>query len=186
MRRLSSIDEVLGLFDAFGDDTYDEDLSQRDHALQTAALAVADGADDALVVAALLHDVGHLLDLEAGGSATTPVSARHEDVGAAALVELFGARVTGPISLHVAAKRYLTAIEPALVDRLSDGSRASLVRQGGPMSSEEVQRFERDPVSPAACALRRWDDAGKVEDLEVAPLSSYIPLLRRTATTDQS
>ena len=186
MRRLSSIDEILALFDAFGDDNYDEELSQRDHALQTAALAVADGADDALVAAALLHDIGHLLDLEDGGTAAAPISTLHEATGAGALADLFDERVTVPIALHVAAKRYLTAIEPDLVARLSNGSRASLARQGGPMSTEELRRFEGQPGSSTACALRRWDDAGKIEDLDVAPLSSYVPLLRRTARSDQS
>ena len=148
MTPLTSIDDVLALFDTHGDDRYDEELSQRDHALQTAALALAAGADDSLVVAALLHDVGHLLDLAAGGTADTPRLARHEQVGATALSALFDESVTAPIELHVEAKRYLTAVDPKSIDRLSNGSRASLVRQGGPMDEAEVVRSAPDGGSP--------------------------------------
>lgn len=185
MTTIGSIDEIVWLFDTHGDDQYDEELSQRDHALQTAALAVAAGADDALVAAALLHDVGHLLDLAAGGTAAAPRVARHEQAGADALSSLFGEAVTAPIALHVAAKRYLTAVEPDLVGRLSAGSRVSLVRQGGPMTAEEAARFATAPWFAESCALRRWDDDGKVDGLVVAPLADHLPLLGRLAI-DQS
>lgn len=181
MTPLASIDEVLALFDAHGDNRYDEELSQRDHAVQTAALARAAGADDALVVAALLHDIGHLLDLAAGGTADAPRLARHEQVGATALSALFDDSVTAPIALHVEAKRYLTAVEPELVDRLSSGSRASLVRQGGPMDDDESTRFRAQRWFAEACALRRWDDDGKVDGLEVPPLLAYRSTLERVA-----
>lgn len=179
MSALESIDEIVALFDTWGDDRYDEELSQRDHALQTAALAEAHGADDALVAAALLHDIGHLLDLAAGGTATAPRLTRHEEVGAVALAALFDDSVTGPIALHVAAKRYLTAVEPDLVERLSAGSRASLVRQGGPMDRAEAERFAAERWFSEACALRRWDDGGKVDGLVVAPLDARLPVLER-------
>ena len=183
MTPLTSVDDVLALFDAHGDDRYDEELSQREHALQTAALALADGADDAMVVAALLHDVGHLLDVAAGGRADSPRLGRHEQVGAVALSSLFDRSVTAPIELHVEAKRYLTAVDPGLVTRLSSGSRASLVRQGGPMNEAETSDFRSRPWFAEACALRRWDDDGKVDGLVVPPLSAHRPLLERMART---
>lgn len=186
MSRLTSIDAIVALFDEFGDDPYDEELSQRDHALQTAALALAVRADDALVAAALLHDVGHLLDLEAGGTAASPALTGHEHHGAAALAPLFGEAVTAPIARHVDAKRYLTAVEPELLERLSNGSLVSLGRQGGPMSPEETDRFAVDPWFDDAITLRRWDDAGKIDGAPVPPLSSYIELLRRLVGDDQS
>lgn len=179
MTPLASIDEVLELFDAHGDNRYDEELSQRDHAVQTAALARAAGAGDALVVAALLHDIGHLLDLAAGGTVDAPRLARHEQVGATALSALFDRSVTAPIELHVEAKRYLITVEPDLMDRLSSGSRASLVRQGGPMDDTELVRFRARPGFAEACALRRWDDDGKVDGLAVPPLSEYRPTIER-------
>src|SRR5690606_5461654 len=128
--------EVLALIETWGTQNYDEDVSQLDHALQTAALARAAGARDALIAASLLHDVGHLLELRDGGLADgqTDADLGHEGRGARWLAAVFPAPVTGPIALHVAAKRYRCAIDPAYHDGLSDGSRRSLVRQGGPMS----------------------------------------------------
>jgi gamma-butyrobetaine dioxygenase len=177
------VDEVLAMFERWGTGTYDEEVSQLDHALQTAALARAAGADDALVAAALLHDVGHLLELRDGGVADgrTDEDLGHEGRGARWLAPVFPAQVTGPIALHVAAKRYRCAVDPAYHDGLSHGSRRSLVRQGGPMADAEVERFASHPAHADAVALRGWDDGGKVEDLEVEPLASYRELLERLA-----
>lgn len=178
-----SVDDVLVLFDHWGTDRYDEEVSQLDHALQTAALAHAAHADDHLVAAALLHDVGHLLELadDSDRSGGVKVDLGHEGRGARWLASIFPPEVTGPIALHVAAKRYRCAVDPAYHDALSAGSTASLVRQGGPMSPPEVQRFEANPAHEAAVALRGWDDQGKVDGLAVPDLASYADLLERTA-----
>lgn len=181
----TSIDEVLDLFTRFGDDTYGEAVTQLDHALQTAALARAEGADDALVAAALLHDVGHLLDLQDGGVPDTEGRGdlAHEARGARWLAPLLPPSVTGPIALHVAAKRYRCAVDPLYNELLSDASRASLEVQGGPMDEVEVARFEAHPAFEEAVALRIWDDGGKVaEPPVVQPLDTYVPLLKGLAT----
>ncbi|HRW39566.1 MAG: hypothetical protein KDB04_13680 [Acidimicrobiales bacterium] len=177
----ASIDEVLDLYRRWGPERYDEEVSQLDHALQTAALARADGASEALVAAALLHDVGHLLELRDGGRADGQVAADlgHEGRGTRYLGALLGPAVTGPIALHVAAKRYRCAVDPAYRATLSAGSERSLVRQGGPMGPDEVARFEAHPAHADAVALRGWDDGGKELDLEVEPLEAYEPLLQR-------
>jgi len=179
----ADIAEVLALFEAWGTQNYDEDVSQLDHALQTAALARVAGADDALVAAALLHDVGHLLELRDGGQddGQTDVDLGHEGRGARWLAPVFPPQVTGPIALHVAAKRYRCAVDPAYHDGLSDGSRRSLVRQGGPMAPDEVERFAAHPAHADAVALRGWDDGGKVTDLHVPDLASYRALLDQLA-----
>lgn len=174
----TSIDEVIELYERWGAQRYDEELSQLAHALQTAALAGAAGADDALVAAALLHDVGHLLDLADGeGSRDRTVDLRHEARGAAYLAGLFSPAVTAPIALHVRAKRYRVAVDPAYADVLSPGSTASLARQGGPMDADEVAAFEANPGWADAVALRGWDDQGKAHDLETSDLASYRGLL---------
>lgn len=174
----ASVDEVLGLYRTYANDHYDEALTQLDHALQTAALARSEGADDALVAAALLHDVGHLLDLaQHGQRSTSTADLGHEGRGARYLAALFPPAVTGPIALHVRAKRYRCAVDPDYHDGLSDGSRASLVLQGGPMSADEAEAFAASPASAAAVELRRWDDGGKVEGLEMPDLDDYRPLL---------
>ena len=178
----TSVDEVLGLYRSYANDRYDEDITQLDHALQTAALARSEGADDALVAAALLHDVGHLLDLaQHGQRSTSTEDLGHEGRGARYLAALFPPSVTGPIALHVRAKRYRCAVDPEYHDGLSDGSRASLVLQGGPMSVAEAQAFAASPSSASAVDLRRWDDGGKVDGIDVPVLDDYRPLLESLA-----
>lgn len=180
----TSVADVLDLYERWGPENYDEGLSQLEHALQTAALAVADGASDELVAAALLHDIGHLLDLAAAEGAWVPgdIDLDHESVGARHLATLFPPSVTGPVALHVRAKRYRAAVDPAYAAALSDGSTRSLELQGGPMSSDEVTSFESNPAFASAVALRGWDDGGKIDGLPVPPLASYRELLERVAT----
>jgi len=191
----ASVDDVVALFEEWGPHRYDEEVSQLDHALQTAAHARSEGAHDALVVAALVHDTGHLLELRVrtrhldalapeGRQRTPDLQADlvHEAVGARWLAALFPSSVTGPIAMHVAAKRYRCAVDPGYQHGLSAGSVRSLVRQGGPMSADERARFERHPAHVDAVHLRAWDDAGKVtEGIDVPGLAAYVPLLHRLA-----
>jgi len=181
---LHSVDQISVLYRVWGPDHYDEDLTQLDHALQCAAHARGASAAPPLIAAALLHDIGHLLDLKGGGSVAAPLSPHHADVGAAALAGLFPPTVTAPIALHVRAKRYLAAVEPGYIDALSQGSINSLARQGGPMGLEELRTFEGNPGFSDACSLRRWDDLGKVDGLEVEPFETYLDLLNDLAATD--
>ena len=159
---------------------YDEDVTELDHALQAAALAHSDGAADHLVAAALLHDVGHLVsDDNVSLDDDLAHDFRHERVGARYLTRWFGPDVTAPVALHVAAKRYLCAVEPGYLDGLSPSSTRSLRLQGGPMSHDEVEAFERRPHHREATLVRRWDDRAKVGDLAVADLDAYRELLTR-------
>jgi phosphonate degradation associated HDIG domain protein len=179
--RARSIDDVLALYERSAGERYDEEITQLDHALQTAALAVGEGAHDELVVAALLHDVGHLLELQAGTTGPSDVDARHEAIGAAYLDGLFPPAVTQPIALHVRAKRYLCAVDPGYQDGLSAGSTRSLERQGGPLDARQVTDFESLPAHEAAVRLRRWDDLGKVDGLVVEALGFHRAALERVA-----
>jgi phosphonate degradation associated HDIG domain protein len=175
--KAASVAQVLDLFERWGPQRYDEEVSQLEHALQTAALARSAGAGDALVAAALLHDVGHLLELAGGASGVADHDLRHEATGSTYLAGLFPPEVVAPIALHVAAKRYRCAVDPAYAAGLSAGSTASLVRQGGPMTPDEVARFEGLPGHADAVALRGWDDQGKVVDLDVGTLADHRELL---------
>lgn len=176
------ISEVERLFNKWGSDNYSESVSQLAHAEQCAALAVAGGHNDDLVAASLLHDIGHLLVLDTReGRALLDADDEHEAAGARFVARFLGTRVAAPIALHVAAKRFLCATEPEYMAILSPASIASLHVQGGVMSPDEVERFERLPHCEAAVLLRRWDDEAKVRDLPVAPFESYLHLIERLA-----
>jgi predicted HD phosphohydrolase len=151
-----SAGEVLDLL-ATGHGLFDpgEAVDELTHALQTAGLAIAAGADDALIVAAAFHDVGRLPAL---GREHQP----HEVAGAAWAASVFGARVAWLISMHVPAKRYLVATDSAYASGLSEVSARSLETQGGVMSSGEIAAFEAHPWAQDAARLRRWDDQAKV------------------------
>ncbi|MEY3576258.1 MAG: metal-dependent phosphohydrolase [Actinobacteria bacterium] len=150
------------LYERWGANRYDEQVSQLEHAVQCAHHARIDGADAALVVATLLHDIGHLLALEnSDGSVDVSVNDTHEATGAAYLARHFSPAVTAPIALHVEAKRYLCTVEDDYFASLSVGSVRSLAVQGGRMSPDEVERFQRHPAAERAVALRRWDERGK-------------------------
>jgi predicted HD phosphohydrolase len=172
---MTELTDVFALYERWGSERYDEEVAQLDHALQTASHATDAGVSRELIAAALLHDVGHLLAI--AGDVRGP----HEDTGPAFLSSLFPTSVLNPITLHVPAKRYLCATEPDYHAGLSTGSMRSLERQGGPMTPDEVAAFERTPGWADGVALRRWDDAGKVDGAEVADLQSYEPLLRALA-----
>jgi phosphonate degradation associated HDIG domain protein len=157
---------------------YDEDVTELEHALQSAALAQADGAPDHLVAAALLHDVGHLVsDDNVTLDDELTEDFHHERVGARYLARWFGPEVTAPVALHVAAKRYLCAVEDGYLADLSPSSLRSLHLQGGPMNDAEIEAFERLPHHDAATLVRRWDDRAKVAGLAVADLSRHRSLL---------
>ncbi|HTX48495.1 MAG TPA: HD domain-containing protein [Caulobacteraceae bacterium] len=175
------VEEIFDAFAARGGDAYGERVSQLDHALQCAWLAQSEGADDALVAAALLHDYGHLFEGRGHTAEIGARDARHEVHGASALRRWFGPEVTGPIALHVAAKRYLCAAEPGYQDALSPASVLSLEQQGGPFAPAERRRFEARRFASDAVRLRRWDDAGKTAGLSRPGLEHYRSLLLRAA-----
>jgi phosphonate degradation associated HDIG domain protein len=168
------VDHVFALFTARGDSYYDESVTQTQHAVQSAALADAENAGAAMTVAALLHDIGHLVvDEHNNQDDFLRENEKHELIAATVLSDWFPPSVTSPIALHVAAKRYLVATDPSYVDGLSQASVQSLLVQGGPMSPEEVVKFRRLRRADDACRLRRWDDAAKVANRLVPPLEHY-------------
>lgn len=175
---MNVVDEICDLFATKGHASYiGEPVSQLEHALQSAYHAQQAGASDALVVAALLHDFGHLVHKLPEDCADQGIDDRHEALGQAWLKRHFAAEVTEPIRLHVAAKRYLCATDAAYLDQLSPASKQSLALQGGAFTPEEVQQFEANPHYAAAVELRRWDDLAKVPGMQVPPLEHYRPRL---------
>ena len=154
-------------------------INQQQHALQAAWLAEREGRADALVVAALLHDIGHMVHDLGENPADQGIDDRHEELGHAWLRSHFGPEVTEPVRLHVAAKRYLCAVEADYFAKLSPDSVKSLVLQGGPMSAEEVAAFEALPEHRDAVQLRRYDEQAKVKGLETPAVAHFMPAVAR-------
>ena len=175
---MNVVEELTILFETQGGTAYHgEAVSQREHALQAARLAEAEGASPALIAAALLHDVGHLVSDPDETLVEVGRDDRHENAGEEWLADRFGADVVEPIRLHVAAKRYLCAVRPDYFARLSPSSVKSLALQGGPMMVNEAERFEAISYSHDALRLRRWDDEAKVPGLEVPGFDHYRTIL---------
>ncbi len=170
--------ELSDLYARLGGLRYGEGVTQMEHALQTAHHARLDGASPALVAAALLHDVGHMMQKIGENAADLGVDARHEHISAGYLARAFGPDVTEPVRLHVAAKRYRVATDPHYLGRLSKASLQSLALQGGPMSPDEITAFLAEPAAQDALRLREYDETGKAPDAQVAGFESYHDLLR--------
>ena len=174
------LDRIEHWFALHGATSYEgnrrESVSALNHALQCAQLAEDARADAALVAAALLHDVGHFVAIADVGE-MDDVDDVHELRGVAVLVRDFPPAVVEPIRLHVAAKRYLTAVEPKYVRGLSPASVHSLAQQGGPMTAAELARFEALPFAQDAVRLRRWDDLAKLPGVETPGLAYYLALV---------
>jgi phosphonate degradation associated HDIG domain protein len=172
------IDGIFAVFREHGAEQYlGERVSLTEHMLQAAYAAELDAAPPTLVAAALLHDYGHFVHEFAEDAAEHGIDTRHEEAGFGFLSGHFGPEVVEPIRMHVAAKRYLCAVEPSYLEELSPASVHSLELQGGPYGPREVAAFERSPHAGAAVRLRRYDDIGKVEGLETPELEHYRPVL---------
>ncbi len=155
-------DELLDIFVGRATKRYGlSDINQLQHALQAALLAERAGGPAALITAALLHDVGHMIHDLGEDPASSGIDDRHEALGADWLAERFGPDVSEPVRLHVAAKRYLVATEADYAAKLSDDSVRSLQLQGGPMSADEVASFRAGPWAESAVQLRRFDEGAK-------------------------
>lgn len=167
-------DTLRTLFAEHGDSEYGgEAVTQWEHACQAACLAERSGAGAALVVAALSHDVGHLLHHLPDDAPIRGIDDLHERIGADWLAAKFPEAVVAPVRLHVPAKRYLCAVEEAYLAGLSPPSLTSLALQGGPMSAAEVADFARLPFFADAVRLRRWDDQAKVSGLPTLPFEHF-------------
>ncbi|TDD59242.1 metal-dependent phosphohydrolase [Kribbella antibiotica] len=177
---MNPLDEIAELFAGQGaEDYFGEAVTQAEHMYQAGFLAQRAGASDALIAAALLHDVGHFHGAVSGDELMQGTDNRHSHSGSDWLGQWFGPAVTEPVRLHVAAKRYLCAAEPEYFAKLSEASVFTLEVQGGPMTPEQVERFEAEPYYADAVALRRWDDEAKDPELETPGFDYFRPVLER-------
>ncbi|MDD2110774.1 HDIG domain-containing protein [Pseudomonas asiatica] len=164
------IDSTFALYERHGSDDYiGEAITQLEHMSQAAQLAMAEGFDDEVVLAAFFHDIGHLCGGDASMGGYGVVS--HERIGAEYLRRCgFGERMARLVQYHVEAKRYLTLRQPGYYQRLSEASRRTLEYQGGVMSEGEADVFERDPLFEVSLRMREWDERAKVVGVAVIDL----------------
>ena len=174
--------DIERLFAKHGDLEYSgEGVTQLEHALQAAGLAEKEGAGDLLVTAALLHDLGHVLNLQGETPSARGIDDQHQFFAIPFLRPLFPPAVIEPIRLHVDAKRALCELEPEYYEGLSEDSKRSLTLQGGIFTRHEREAFMAKPFAADAVRVRRWDDAAKNPKAATQPLSHFLEVAARCA-----
>lgn len=174
--------DIERLFHEQGDEQYSgEPVTQLQHALQTAYLAERNGADDELITAALLHDLGHLLHDLGETPSRRGVDDVHQYRALPFLRGVFGDGVLNPVKLHVDAKRFLCAVQPEYHVQLSDDSMRSLLLQGGTFSDTAAGQFIRQPGAERSVQLRLWDDAAKDPNQGTPSLDHFMQYASRCA-----
>ncbi len=172
----SVVNEIFDLYAKHGAEEYaGEKVSQLEHMVQAAQLAMEGGYDDEVVLAAFLHDVGHLLPITHPEESMDGYGMMdHEKVGADFLRKVgFSDRMCRLIASHVNAKRYLTWKYPEYYNQLSGASKKTLEYQGGRMEEKEALAFEADPLFDLYIQMRRWDEAAKIENLPVPDINLF-------------
>ena len=176
------IDRIIGLYETKGGREYEgEGVSQLEHALQSAHRAEQDGAAPELICAALLHDIGHLINDKGETPTLRGEDDLHQYMALPFLRPAFPEAVLSAIRLHVDAKRYLCAIRPGYREALSEDSKRSLELQGGVFAPAQAERFIRQPFAADAVKVRLWDDAAKVPGLQTPGLAHFEAILRTVA-----
>ncbi len=179
------LDRIEDIFIRRGAQSYlGEQVTMAEHMLQCAELARNDGAQDELIVAALLHDIGHYSGEFAEDAIEQGINNFHENSGSQLLRGLFPQLVVDCIRLHVAAKRYLCKVDAGYHAQLSAASQHSLAVQGGIMKDSEKVAFETEPHFREAARLRRWDDAAKVPGKSTPSFQEYRTLIAAVASLE--
>lgn len=171
---------LADIFARRGADSYlGEEVTMSEHMLQAAQLAERAGADDRVIAAALLHDIGHYCSEFPPDAQDQGIDNRHNEAGAAVLAPFFPPLVVDCVRHHVPAKRYLCATDPDYFARLSPASVLTLQLQGGPMDAAEVAAFRQTPNLDDILKVRIWDDEAKVAGRATPAFDHYAPLLQR-------
>jgi len=174
------VDFIGEIFARRGAEEYlGEPITISEHMLQCAECAEREGHPDELIVAALLHDIGHFTNEFPDDAADRGIDSFHEEAGAAVLRRFFPEVIHDCVRHHVAAKRYLCATDPGYLGKLSPASVHSLNLQGGPMNADEVAAFRQNPHLDAILQVRIWDDIGKDEGHKAPDFEHYKPMLER-------
>jgi 2-amino-1-hydroxyethylphosphonate dioxygenase (glycine-forming) len=177
---IPAVEEIFELYQKHGSNEYaGEKISQLEHMVQAAQLARQGGYDDEIVLAAFLHDIGHICaasytaeDMDGFGVMD------HEKIGAGFLrIRGFSERVARLVENHVSAKRYLTFKYPEYYEGLSEASKKTLKFQGGRMNYDEAVLFEQDELFEEFIEMRRWDELAKEENLPLQSMDYFKDLM---------
>ena len=180
LTRDTIVDFLADIFERRGGEEYlGEPVTMAQHMLQGATLAEQQGLSEDVIVAALLHDIGHFTSEFGTYHPDDTEDRHHEDAGAEVLAPFFPTLVTDCVRHHVAAKRYLCATRPSYFARLSSASVHTLELQGGPMNDQEVATFEANPNLEKIIQVRYLDEAGKDPDLKTPSFSHFAPMVQR-------
>lgn len=175
-KALQVTDEIMGYYEHRGGEEYaGEKVTQLEHMVQAAQLAEAQGYDEEVVLAAFLHDIGHICEAGNGVNEMGEFGIKdHEEIGSDFLKEKgFSKKIVRLVQSHVEAKRYLTLRDPGYYDKLSDASKKTLEYQGGRMSEDEADAFEHYPLFELIIKMRRWDEQAKMEHKPLPALVHY-------------
>lgn len=179
---MSAFLEVKELFElAKAEEYLGEDITLVEHMIQCAERARVDDAPDWLIVAALLHDIGHILVPDAASAQDSGIDMHHDDVGAEWISKRFPNNIVQVVRLHVDAKKYLVATDPSYYKRLSEASQLTLDIQGGVFSESEATEFIQQQFAHEAVLLRQWDDAGKVRGATELTIDDFEDLVNEVA-----
>jgi phosphonate degradation associated HDIG domain protein len=176
------VSEIFSLYDRFGNEDYiGEPVSQIEHMSQSAELAMKEGFDDEVILAAFFHDIGHICVMKDAANNMGGYGVKsHEKIGADFLREKgFPENVAKLVENHVQAKRYLTFKHPEYYNNLSEASKQTLVFQGGVMSADEADRFEKDPLFKVSIQMRRWDELAKETEVPIIDLAALKETAKR-------
>lgn len=180
----NSVKLILNIYKKHGAFAYGEDCSVLSHSFQAGVLAEEQRLDDELILAAFLHDIGHLCLLESNDEIKNMDGfglQNHDELGANFLKENgFSQRIITTVKNHVNAKRYLCCVDEKYVLQLSEASQQTMVFQGGRMSIEEARTFEQSPFFEDSILIRKLDEAAKGIDFKIIPAhwNRFTQLLR--------
>ena len=174
---------IFDLYEKYGNEKYiGENITQLEHAIQTAEYAEKLGYDNEMILSCFLHDIGHLLgyynkDRMFVNNEDFGVT-DHENIGANYLERLgFSKKITEPIRQHVNSKRYLVTINSIYFNNLSNASKNSLKCQGNKMNDIELHEFQNNQHFERCLMLRKCDDEGK-KDIKSQSYKKYVNLCK--------
>lgn len=180
--------KIISLYQKYGEADYiGESITQNSHMIQAAMIAEQIRPDDSeFILAAFLHDVGHLLAFDSNKKIDTMGGygiKDHENLGSEYLLKHgFSNRVADLVRNHVSAKRYLCSTDPSYYEKLTPASQHTFQQQGSYLTSDEIKRYEDDPFHKEYCQMRLIDDQAKLKDVSLKPLSHYQSMIENYLT----